>query len=184
MCRYTIITLGLLSIIGSLVSLRFDGPVFGVTIACVFGVGLVLYGKDHERFSEMLPSVSKVALATGVVFTLVIVCFSEHISTKRSSRRALEMARRIFPHQQELTIGFPSYFPFSATFYGTAPGERPVKTILLENSQVASAQVDVILVRGDNAKLLMEAEPTRKVLGRVGRWTLFEGNTAAEPLVP
>lgn len=184
MCRYVVTTLGLVSIAGSLVSLRFDAPLVGVMVACVCGVGLVWYGTCRKRFSEMLPSVSKVALATGVVYALVVVCFSEHISMQRSSRRALEMASRMFPTPRDLKIGFPYYFPFSATFYGTTLGERSIETMLLKDGEIGTAPVDAILVRGSNAQRLEEADPQREVLGRIGRWTLFEGNTSAEPVQP
>jgi 4-amino-4-deoxy-L-arabinose transferase-like glycosyltransferase len=184
MCRYAVVTLGLVSLAGGLVSLRFNAPVVGAIVACAFGVGLVWYGTCRKRFSEMLPSVSKVALATGVVYALVIVCFSEHISMQRSSRRALEMASQVFPNPRDLKIGFPYYFPFSATFYGTTLGDRSITTMLLDESEIESAPVDAILVRGSNAQRLETAQPARKVLGRIGRWTLFEGNTSAEPAQP
>jgi 4-amino-4-deoxy-L-arabinose transferase-like glycosyltransferase len=184
MCRYAVFAFGLVSIIGGLASLRFGAPTLGVITACVCGTALCWYATRREGFSEMLPSVSKLALATGLVYALVIVCFSEHISMNRSSRRALEMASRVFPQPKDLTIGFPFYFPFSATFYGTTLGERSIKTMLLKDNEIGSAAVDAILARGSNAQRLMESDPQRAVLGRVGRWTLFEGNTNTEPVEP
>jgi 4-amino-4-deoxy-L-arabinose transferase-like glycosyltransferase len=207
-CRYTVMTLGVVSLVGGLVLLRFDAPVVGVIAACVCGAGFVWWGTHRERFSEMLPSVSTLALASGLLYALVIVCLSEHISMNRSSRRALEMARRMFPQQRELTIGFAFYFPFSATFYGSIPGESTITSMPLNESEVGSAAVDAILVRGphksasgrgtngsgsgegsdkeriDNVERIARAYPERKVLGKVGRWTLFEGNTGVKPVEP
>ncbi len=177
MCRYVFMTLGVVSIVGSLISIYFNAPVVGVIVACVFGLGLLRYGSHSELFHEMLPSVSRLALATGIVYMLVFVCFSEQISMNRSSRRALELALRAFPQPRELTIGFPYYFPFSATFYGTALGDRSITTTVLEETQIGSAPVDAILVRGANAQRLELAHPEKKMLGRIGRWTLYEGNT-------
>jgi 4-amino-4-deoxy-L-arabinose transferase-like glycosyltransferase len=180
-CRYTVIILGLVSITGGLASLRFDAPWLAVIAACLVGIALVHHGAQRTQFTEMLSSVSRVTLATGVVYFLVVACFSEHISLKRSSRRALQMAQDAFPHKRELTIGFPFYYPFSATFYDTTIAGGSFTTMLLDAKEIPAAPVDALLVRGhDNAKKFQELFPQRKVIAQQGRWTLFEGATVID----
>lgn len=176
-CRYTVITLGLICIAGGLASLLFDAPVLAVAAACMVGIALVVHGFRTTRFAEMLSSVSQVTLATGAVYLLVIACFSEHLALNRSSRRALEMAQDAIPHKRDLTIGFPFYFPFSATFYGTTLERGSIKTMLLDAHEIPSAPVDALLVRGSgNVNRLKELLPQRKIIAQQGKWTLFEGN--------
>jgi hypothetical protein len=91
------------------------------------------------------------------------------------------MAQDAFPHKRELTIGFPFYYPFSATFYDTTIAGGSFTTMLLDAKEIPAAPVDALLVRGhDNAKKFQELFPQRKVIAQQGRWTLFEGATVID----
>lgn len=175
-CRIAVFVLGVVGFTLGIVSLWYGASYEIVTASFLL---MALVGSRAVRqvnFTEMLPSIAWVALTTTAVYAVAVLCFSPSLSENRSSRRVLEMAKTLKPAQSQLDIGFAYHFPFSAKFYGSTSQKTEIRTYLIREGELAQAEIDLLIAKGQNVARIMAEEPNRKLLYRLGKWAIFEGN--------
>jgi hypothetical protein len=108
------------------------------------------------------------------VFTFVVLCYGNHISLQRSTRKALQQARNLVPTGAPLKVGFPFYFPFSATFYGPLMQGGAISVSPVADTDIQNPNVDLLIVRQRNLDRLQAIAPGKELLGEVGQWKIFK----------
>jgi hypothetical protein len=156
-----------------LAALRFDPDriyLFSSLIAIAVATGYTL--KKDSALSPYM-KVALLALITSLAYGSATLCFNNYLSDNRSSRRALQLAKQLVPTKVGVKIGFAYYFPFSAYFYTPKIFGPESVAMEVEAEQLASSEVDLIIVRKRNLERLMRDLPQLKELGRLGQWRIL-----------
>jgi hypothetical protein len=164
-------TLSLFGIIGAVISFWFSVPpllAISVIVLSLLCGWMVVRARGSNPLSQAL----RVTMITAFVYGAASFCFNNHLSSNRSSRRALEVVRTLVPAPAPVRLGLPFYVPFSASFYSRASGDRSLQLIPLDDEQIKSPQVDLLLVRKRNMNRLREGLPNIEELGSVGQWRI------------
>ncbi len=164
---------GLILIVGGLVSTLYRAGPVASAAAVVVGVATLLSSLSAYRFENISAGIARLGILSCVTFTFVVLCYGDHISLQRSTRRALEGARLLAPQSTPLRVGFPLYFPFSSTFYGPLTKGGPIQAVPVPDGQATTADVDLVLVHQRNLERFRESAPNVQPLGEVGAWKIF-----------
>jgi len=132
----------------------------------------VSYEAPHD--DSPLSRIIRVGGVTVVAFGLAILCYGPYASIDRSSATILSKAREYAPEKHLLSVGFPYDFPFSAHFYNTLPGERPLSVIRVEPAELGTTKVDLLVVRARDKQKILDGKGGWVELVSIGRWSLFE----------
>lgn len=164
---------GLILIVGGIVSTHYRAGSVASTAAVAVGLATLLASRSAYRFENSASAIARVGALSGITFTFVVLCYGNHISLQRSTRRALEAARSLSPQQNPLKVGFPLYFPFSSTFYGSLTKGGPVKAVPVPDATRPPPDVEVLLVHERNVTRFRELAPEIQLVGEVGGWKIF-----------
>jgi hypothetical protein len=124
--------------------------------------------------SQLLVSIINLALLTTFTYGAAVLCYNEHLSNNRSSRRILALIQRDFIKDSPVTVGFPYYFPFSAYFYTTGLTEGKLSIKRLMPDDVATAEADLLVVRKRNLKRLLGDRPNLSEIASLGQWRVLK----------
>ncbi len=143
-------------------------------LALWVGISFLYFARSPRSAGQSLGVLVLLSLVSAMAYSAATLCLNNYLSTNRSSRRALEVAQQSTSSNQPLRVGFPFYFPFSAWFY--APQVlNPGSTVLeFEKGELATAPVDVLLVRKRNLSRLKEELPQAQEVGAVGQWHVLK----------
>ena len=124
-----------------------------------------------------LKEAGRLAVCTVMTYALASLCWNNHLSNNRSSRRVLEVVASLSKPDSEVRVGFPLYFPFSSTFYGPLSKSPSLKIVNLENNEIVGADVDVIVVRNRNEAEFLKLDPSRdgQRIAEIGQWNIYRG---------
>ncbi len=172
--RATTALLGLVLLIGAVVSFRYGSGAVASSAAVALGVLTLISVRSAGRFVDVASSVARLGSLTCVVFTFVVLCYGNHISLQRSTRKALQQARNLVPTGAPLKVGFPFYFPFSATFYGPLMQGGAISVSPVADTDIQNPNVDLLIVRQRNLDRLQAIAPGKELLGEVGQWKIFK----------
>jgi 4-amino-4-deoxy-L-arabinose transferase-like glycosyltransferase len=173
--------LGAALAIGAALSLRYYSPVFTAYVGILIGVSICWAAFSHSRLLDSFTASMRVSAITCVTFSFVLLCYSDNLSNNRSARRVLEQASNLMPGDKPLRVGFPFGIPFSSNFYAPLMNHRPVSVLLIPEEKIASADVDVMIVRTRDTATLERFTKLGERLGTVGKWSIFRtANRAKE----
>jgi 4-amino-4-deoxy-L-arabinose transferase-like glycosyltransferase len=136
-------------------------------------------GSTQAR-GALLVSILNLALLTCFTYGAAVLCFNNHLSNNRSSKRILELVKRDFVKDSPLLVAFPYYFPFSARFYttGVTEGNLTIKRLMPE--EVATGQADLLIVRKRNLARLLGDRPNLSEVASLGQWRVMKPSAPAE----
>ncbi len=123
--------------------------------------------------NQPLGMVLMITLICATVYGAATFCFNNSLSANRSSRRAIETAKLLNTMQHPLRIGFPYYFPFSAWFYRPLVLDSEDQVIAVKDGELATADVDLFIVRKRTIDRLKAELPDAREIGAVGQWRIF-----------
>jgi hypothetical protein len=166
--------LGVALIVGALLSFRYHSGTVASSAALAVGILAFVYSLSAARFADVASGIARLGALTAVAFTFVYLCYGNYISLQRSSRRALQEARALLPTTTPLKVGFPFYFPFSATFYGPLMSGGEISVSPVADAQISNSDVDLFIVRGKDIDRLQAIAPDKQLLGKVGPWTIVK----------
>lgn len=115
-----------------------------------------------------------IALVTSITYGTTTLCFNDHLSANRSSRRVLQVARQLTPAETPLRIGFPFYFPFSAWFYRPLVLGAHDTLVEVKDGDVATAHADLLIIRKRNLERLRKELPNAQEVGAEGQWRIIK----------
>jgi hypothetical protein len=172
--RYAVVVLGGTLSIGAIISLWFRSPIPTACVGIIIGAGICWAAFSQSKLRDVAAAATRVAAITAITFSFVLLCYSDNLSNNRSSRRVLEEASRLVPSEAPLRVGFPFGIPFSSNFYAPLMTGRPVTVRLLPEDQIASADVDILIVRTKNTDKLRQFTQPGAQLGTVGKWSILK----------
>jgi 4-amino-4-deoxy-L-arabinose transferase-like glycosyltransferase len=146
-----------------------------VSVLCAFVVSLLALGYLLRRHTPLPHYSTALFISTISVFLYgaATICSNTHLSENRSSRRTLHVANTLVPQGQPLRLGFPYYFPFSASFYAWELKRDSLQLTSFEESISEAQNVDLFIVRKErNLKRLLAECPSCKELAEVGHWRI------------
>lgn len=164
---------GVVLIVGGIVSTHYRAGTVASSAAVAVGIVTLLSSRSANRFEDIVSGIARLGALSCITFTFVVLCYSNHISLQRSTRRAIEAARSLSPQQTPLKVGFPLYFPFSSTFYGPLTKGGPVEVAPVPEATKPPADITLLLVHERNVARFRELEPELQSVGEVGAWTIF-----------
>lgn len=142
-----------------------------IAVAVVYTASLLISNSQPSAIKE----VGRLAACVTMTYALASLCWNNTLSNDRSTRRVLEAVASLSKPDADVRVGFPIYFPFSATFYGPLSENPTLKIVHVEDNQVAGADVDVLVVRNRNEKELLGIDPSlngRKI-AELGQWNIY-----------
>ncbi len=172
------ILLGLATVVGALISLKYGAPLL-LSLSTLAVAVLLLMLFVRAANTSILARTVQVSLLTVFVYAAASICFDNHLSGNRSTRRALGVIRSIVPVGQSVTVGLPFYVPFSAFFYTRAVQDSTIKLLPLDEDSVATTPVDLMLVRERNMSRLRQARPNIEEVARLNQWRIVRDSGAA-----
>jgi 4-amino-4-deoxy-L-arabinose transferase-like glycosyltransferase len=122
-------------------------------------ITFIRFARTTTALNQCLGILSLLALVCTLTYGAATLCFNNNLSTNRSSRRVLQAAQALLPTDSGLRIGFPYYFPFSAWFYHKQILGAEGSVIAIEEGDVKTAPVDVLIVRKRNLERLKQELP-------------------------
>jgi 4-amino-4-deoxy-L-arabinose transferase-like glycosyltransferase len=158
----------------SLAALRFNTNLYILILSLVglaAATGFVrIKGRKLSPYAQLIV----LTVTVSLTYASATLCYNNYISDNRSSRRVLQLARKLLSEKDKgVKIGFPYYFPFSAYFYTPkifGPGSVALE---IEAEHLATADVDLMIIRKRNAERLKADLPQFKELGAQGQWRIF-----------
>ncbi len=167
------ILLSFTGLVGAIISLWYQTELLSAIIAAVVSIVAFIYVLRRRRALSHYSTALCIAYVTVFIYGAATFCFNNHLSNNRSSRRALHAANALIPQEQPLRIGFPYYFPFSASFYAPELNRSTIQLRNFEESVQGAQDIDLFLVRKErNMQRLLAECPTCKELSRVGHWRI------------
>lgn len=127
----------------------------------------------QRYYNQPLGMLLMLALVCAAVYGAATFCYTNSLSANRSSRRALETAKKLSTTNHPLRIGFPYYFPFSAWFYRPLVLNNGDQVIALKEGELAAADVDLLIIRKRTLDRLKTELPEAKEIAAVGQWRIF-----------
>lgn len=174
MLRTTIVGLGLVLVIGGTASLWFKSAPLTAAVSVLAGFALLSLSLHPDRFKNELTSIVYVSVFCCGTYACTILSFDQFISDKRSTRRALETVQTLFRDRTDIKVGFPFYFPFSATFYGPLGRPAAIDAIRIDETQISQPPADILLVRTRDLSKLRELSQSKEELAVVGEWHILK----------
>ncbi len=132
------------------------------------------FARATNTSGECLGILSLLALVCTLTYGAATLCFNNHLSSNRSSRRVLQAAQALVPAGQALRIGFPFYFPFSAWFYHRQVLGAAGEVLAIKEGDVASTPADLLIVRKRNVERLRKELPEAQEVGSIGQWRIIK----------
>jgi 4-amino-4-deoxy-L-arabinose transferase-like glycosyltransferase len=176
--RGVIFFLSLVVVGGSWISLWFEGTRTNAIIS--FCVGLVMLALADVKLKTVRDSVILVSFIgsyTAVAYGLASLCFDNHLSNSRSTRRVLELAASLHDSKQPLTVAFRGDLPFSASFYKDMVADGRIHVVGVNDELLSSITADFVAVRTkkeDVIQMVRKALPNGVVVGNIGKWQLID----------
>jgi len=169
----TAILLSCAGMIGAIIAHRYQAGLLPIIVAFAgssAALGYLLYrGTSLSHYAVAL----FISALTVFVYGGATMCFSTYLSENRSARRVLHMANELIPKGQPLRIGFPYYFPFSASFYSPELKRDELQLTYFEESVKDAQNIDLFLIRKErNMKRLLAECPTCQELATIGHWRI------------
>jgi 4-amino-4-deoxy-L-arabinose transferase-like glycosyltransferase len=182
--RYALGILGATLAFGAALSFRYSSPLMAACAGIAIGAYICWVAFSTPRLSNLLAASLRIGMITTIVFSFVLLCYSDNLSNNRSARRVLEMASNLAPGDKPLRVGFPFGIPFSSNFYAPLMTTRPISVVLLPEDKIASADVDVMIVRTRDAVTLERFTKLGDRLGTVGKWSIFRTANTVDAVAP
>ncbi len=145
-----------------------------IGLAIWSGISFIRFTRAPITSGQCLGILSLLALVCTLTYGAATLCFNNHLSTNRSSRRVLTAAQSLVPASSNIRIGFPYYFPFSAWFYHKAILGSQGSVIAVKEGEVAQAPVDLLIVRQRNIERLRKELPEAQELLALGQWRIIK----------
>lgn len=171
--HYALTVLGGSLSVGAVISLWFSAPILSAGVGAIIGAYICRASFTQPRIRDLAAAATRVVAITVITYSFVLLCYSDNLSNNRSSRRVLEEASRLVPGEAPLRVGFPFGIPFSSNFYAPLMTGRPVTVRLLTEEQIASADIDVLVVRTRDTKKLEKFTKPGAALSTVGKWSIL-----------
>lgn len=121
-----------------------------------------------------LERVFLLGLVTTLAYGAVVVSLDNFISTNRSSKRVLTRAKTLHGAETSPIIGFPYYFPFSASFYAPSILGSTENIIDVRDGHLIKTEADLLIVRKRNLNKLYKELPTAKEIASLGQWRIIK----------
>jgi hypothetical protein len=166
--------------VGSWISLAFEGTVTNAVIAFCGGLGMLACAYLYRaRLTDSVRLISCIGAYTAVAYGLSSLCFDNHLSNSRSTRRVLELAASLSQPGEPITVGFRGDLPFSASFYKDLVADGRIKVIGVYDQQLSTASADFIAARKSGIDAVKAARPNGTVVGKIGKWQLLDNRPQA-----
>jgi hypothetical protein len=136
--------------------------------------------RSNKVPGQCLGILSLLALVCTLTYSAATLCLNNHLSTNRSSRRALQAAQALVQPGVALRVGFPYYFPFSAYFYHKQVLGPEGSVLAVKEGEVVAAPVDVLIVRKRNIERLRKEVPNAQELASIGQWRIIKLSAPAQ----
>lgn len=181
------IFLSVVVIVGSIISLWFEGEKTNAAIAFAVGTAMllvVLQQRLYRHSSDRL--ISLIGIYTALAYGLSSLCFDNHLSNSRSTHRILALAVNHSQNQEGVTVGFRGSLPFSASFYRDLLTHSPIRVVGVSPEKLTNTDVDFLAVRKGKATETKELLPAATFVGNTGKWHLYdlrkkESSTTSSP---
>jgi 4-amino-4-deoxy-L-arabinose transferase-like glycosyltransferase len=170
--RISGIVLGLLGVIGAVILHWYGAPLISSFSGLALGLIAIWLFLRLDSKSPTLYTASAVAVLTGCIYGTASWCTNNYLSNNRSSHRVLRLVRTIAPSEATPRIGFPYYYPFSASFYSKADPELRSTSRSLKEGEVKDADVDFFVVRRRNMQKFREETGITTEVASVGQWRI------------
>lgn len=166
------VLLSLIGIIGAVV-LHW----YGASLLSSWTVGSLavyaLYFSWRRAIVSPFRAVTHIALLTTFIYGGTAWCARNYLSDNRSTHRVLRLVRTLVPPETPVRIGFPYYFPFSASFYSRAARDSLVTLVPLKEGQVKDAHVDLFIIRRRNTQKFREETGNASIDAELGQWRII-----------
>jgi len=136
-------------------------------------ITFIRFARSTKVPGQCLGILSLLALVCTLTYGAATLCLNNHLSTNRSSRRALQMAQTLAQPGTTLRVGFPYYFPFSAYFYHKQTLGPQGSVLAVKEGEVAAAPADLLIVRKRNVERLRKELPDAQELASIGQWRII-----------
>ncbi len=175
LCRGLIYFLSLVVVVGSWISLSFEGTLTNAIISfCIGLVMLALACINLKTARDSVLLVSCIGIYTAVAFGLSSLCFDNHLSNSRSTRRVLELAASLHDTNKPLTVAFRGDLPFSASFYKDLVTANTIQVVGVHDEELSSTTADFIAARKSGIDVVTTARPNGVIVGKIGKWSLLD----------
>lgn len=176
-CRWLGVILILAPIIGSIIGWNwYETPTSIVALAFVVA-GMFWISLRVSSSERSLPKeIARLSVCSVIVFTLACLCWNNHLSGRRSSRRVLDLASTFGKPDRELRVAFPLYYPFSVNFYGPLHSNPSLKIIHLKDDEIATSDADIFVVRDRNEAQFEKLAPGKQKLAETNHWNIYRGS--------
>jgi len=171
--RTTIAGLGIVLIIGATASLWYSNSILTFALSVLTGFSLLSLSLHPERFRNELTSIVYVSVFCCGVYACAILSFDRHLSENQSTRITLEKIRAFPNSNRDIKVGFPFYFPSSATFYGPLSRSTLIDAIQIDEAQLSQSPPDLIVVRKRDIPKLRGSFRSLEQLAVVGQWHIL-----------
>jgi precorrin-6x reductase len=102
------------------------------------------------------------------------LCFDNHLSNSRSTRRVLELAASLHDTNKPLTVAFRGDLPFSASFYKDLVTANTIQVVGVHDEELSSTTADFIAARKSGIDVVTTARPNGVIVGKIGKWSLLD----------
>jgi len=143
-------------------------------LAVWVALGFGYFVRSPRQSGQCFGILILLALISTLTYGASALCFDNHLSTNRSSRRVLSVAHSIAAPDKPLRIGFAYYYPFSAWFYAPQTVGSQATLLELEEGNLGSAQADLLIVRKRNFERLKKELPNAQEVASVGQWRIVK----------
>ncbi len=160
-------------------------PSFPIIIASLglavwSAITVTRFARTNKAPEQCLGILSMLALVCTLTYGAATLCFNNHLSTNRSSRRVLQAAQALVSPGTTLRVGFPFYFPFSAWFYHKQILGSQGSVFAVKEGDVANTPADLLIVRKRNLERLRKELPEAQELASVGQWKIIKQAAPAQ----
>ena len=156
--------------------LKYDSDRSSAVAGFIAGALLLALGIKTSVLEKPIAALTRITIYSAILYGFATLCLDNNLSNNRSSLRVLTLASSLAKPDSTLSVGFPFYFPFSATFYGPLMTSPNMTIVQLDDEQVLLPPTDLIAVRRRNEAELLELDPAKQKLAEVGQWRIYRGS--------
>ena len=176
--RAVVFLFGFVVMIGSSIgAVRYGTPLWLTAVCFAIGAVFMLSLQVNRADSWLIKEVCRLSVCCAMTFALASFCWDNSLSNNRSTRRLLQVVGSLGKPGFPLRVGFPLYFPFSATFYGPLAEDPKLMVVHVDEDKIPIADVDVLVVRDRNETAFLKAVPNKagEKLSEIGQWNIYRG---------
>jgi 4-amino-4-deoxy-L-arabinose transferase-like glycosyltransferase len=172
------VLLSLIGLIGAVVLHWYGASLLSsVTVGALSILALCFFGRFFQTAAgaeSPFHTITHIALLTAFIYGSTAWCAHNYLSDNRSTHRALRLIRTLVPPEVPVRVGFPYYFPFSASFYSRAARDSRMTLVPLKEGEVKGADVDLFVIRRRNTQKFREETGLATIDAELGQWRIVK----------